>query len=178
MAQGHSVVGSLSLPCLSSGRRLECLGCTLCGCLCLGLAPCRTLLRVQQARRLSPSGVLTSRSRTPSPTSCFRSHSGIAPYSGEVACSATSFRDARGPPCTPGTCPGCCTPRTLRASSVHSSMFLEPLASSIPPAMRSPGAPWWFDRVGAASFSFSSPSGRDGGRRSLHFVPVQDRMGG
>jgi hypothetical protein len=154
MAQGHSVVGSLSLPCLSSGRRLECLGCTLCGCLCLGLAPCRTLLRVQQARRLSPSGVLTSRSRTPSPTSCFRSHSGIAPYSGEVACSATSFRDARGLPCTPGTCQGCCTPRTPPASSVHSSEFLEPLACFSVSCLSSWSAP------GGSATGVSAPASR------------------
>src|SRR5208282_3884105 len=61
------VVGSLSLPYPSSGRRLGNLGCSLIGCLCLGLAPCRSLLRDQHARRLSPLGVLTSRSRTPSP---------------------------------------------------------------------------------------------------------------
>ena len=70
MTAGLPVVGSLSLPCPSSGRRLECLGCTLIGCLRLGLAPCWTLLGVQHARRLSPSGVLTLRSRTPNPTYC------------------------------------------------------------------------------------------------------------
>ena len=69
----------------------------LIGCLRLGLAPCWTLLGVQHARRLSPLGVLTLRSRTPSPTCCLRSPSGIAPYSGEAAYSATSFRDALGP---------------------------------------------------------------------------------
>ena len=52
-------------------------------------------LRVQHARRLSPSGVLTSRSRTPSPTCCLRSHSGIAPYSGpRLPFDSLGFRDA------------------------------------------------------------------------------------
>jgi len=89
------VVGSLSLPCPSSGRRLGNLSCSLIGCLCLGLAPRRPLLRGRRARRLSPSGVLTLRSKTPSPTYCLRSPSGIAPYSGKVAYLATFFRDAR-----------------------------------------------------------------------------------
>ena len=154
MAHALPVVGSLSLPCPSSGRRLECLGCTLIGCLRLGLAPCWTLLGVQHARRLSPSGVLTSRSRTPSPTSCLRSHSGIAPYSGEVACSATSFRDARGPPCTPGICPGCCTPRTPPVSSVHSSEFLEPLACFSVSCLSSWSAP------GGSATGVSAPASR------------------
>ena len=81
----YPVVDSLSLPCPSLGRRLGRLGFVLIGCLCPGLAPFRTLLRARHAGRLSPSGDPTLRSRTPSPTCCFRSHSGIVPYSGEAA---------------------------------------------------------------------------------------------
>jgi hypothetical protein len=89
------VVGSLSSPCPSLGRRLARLGSVLIGCLCLGLAPCWSLLGAQHARRLSPSGVPTSRSRTPIPTHCLRSDSSIAPYSRPgLLFSTLGFRDA------------------------------------------------------------------------------------